>query len=211
MLRAFPFVEPYYSYLTQRLSQARLQHSLGVMQVMDALAPLYGLDPAAAHIAGLVHDAGKELPMLRMVEIAQVMNFPLDDPGNRDPLYLHGPCSAYVVQHEMGINDPLVLEAIFRHSYVGNGTVQSPVFCWCLRFADMLEPGRDWDDLRQRIQPLVFAGQMGEAAHEMMNWLIPFLNNLEVIPHPSQRVLQRKLALLFTGGIEEVPNDQLPV
>jgi HD superfamily phosphohydrolase YqeK len=61
----------YHAYLTQRLSPARLQHSLGVMQVMDTLAPLYGLDPAAAHIAGLVHDAGKELPMEQMLEIAQ--------------------------------------------------------------------------------------------------------------------------------------------
>ena len=203
--------DPYHAYLAQHLSPARLQHSLGVMQVMDALTLVYGLNPAAAHIAGLVHDAGKELPMERMVEIAQAMNFPLDDPSDRDPLYLHGPCSAYVAQHEMGINDPLVLEAIFQHSYVGYGTVQSPVFCWCLRFADMLEPGRDWDDLRERLQPLVFDGQMGEAAHEMMNWLLPFLESIDVIPHPSQRLLQHKLALLFADEATGMPNDQLPV
>jgi predicted HD superfamily hydrolase involved in NAD metabolism len=203
--------DPYHAYLAQCLTPARLQHSLGVMQVMDALAPVYGLNPAAAHIAGLVHDAGKELSLARMLSIARTIHFSLDDPSDRDPLYLHGPCSAYVAQHEMGINDPLVLEAIFRHSYVGNGMVQSPVFCWCLRFADMLEPGRDWDDLRDRLQPLVFAGQMGEAAREMMNWLLPFLESIDVIPHPSQRVLQRKLALLFADEATGMPNDQIPV
>jgi predicted HD superfamily hydrolase involved in NAD metabolism len=204
-------LDTYLTYLAQRLTPARMQHSLGVMQVMDTLAPVYGLDPIAAHIAGLVHDAGKELSRARMVTIAQAMHFPLEDPGDRDPLYLHGPCSAYVAQHEMGINDLLVLEAIFRHSYVGDGPARSPVFCWCLRFADMLEPGRDWDALRNRLQPLVFAGRMGEAAHEMMDWLVPFLESLDVIPHPSQRALQRKLALLFAGGANGVPNDQLPV
>ena len=203
--------DPYLTYVAQRLTPARMQHSLGVMQVMDALAPIYGLDPTAAHIAGLAHDAGKDLPLERMFEIAQAINFPLDEPGNRDPLYLHGPCGAYVAQHEMGIHDPLVLEAIFRHSYMGDGPARSPVFCWCLRFADILEPGRDWDALRDRMQPLVFAGRMGEAAREMMGWLVPFLESMDVIPHPTQRALQRKLALLFADGASGAPNDQLPV
>jgi len=204
-------LESYLTYLTQHLTPARLEHSLGVMQVMDALAPLYGLEPAAAHIAGLVHDAGKELPLSQMVSIARAIHFALDDPCDRDPLYLHGPCSAYVVQHELGIDDPLVLEAISRHTYVGDGPVQSPVFCWCLRFADMLEPGRDWQDLRDLLKPLVFAGRLGEAARTLMDWLLPFLEGKEVIPHPTQWVLQLKLDLLFADGVTEMPYDQLPV
>jgi predicted HD superfamily hydrolase involved in NAD metabolism len=209
-MHTMPF-DPYLAYLTQHLTPDRVHHSLGVMQVMDALAPLYDLDPVAAHIAGLIHDAGKELPMTQMVSIAQMIHFPLDEPVNRDPLYLHGPCSAYVAQHELEVDDPLVLEAIFRHSYVGDGPVRSPVFCWCLRFADMLEPGRDWYDLRDRLQPLVFAGQMGEAAHVLMDWLMPFLESQHIIPHPTQWILQRKLAQLFTGEAIEMQNDNLPV
>jgi len=202
---------PYLAYLTQHLSPGRLQHSLGVMDVMDALAPIYGLDPAAAHLAGLAHDAGKELPLKRMLEIAQAVNFPLATPCDQDPLYLHGPCSAYVAQHEMGIADPLALEAIFRHSYVGDGAPRSPVFCWCLRFADMLEPGRDWEAARNHLRPIIFAGRLGQAAHEMMVWLIPFLESVGATPHPAQRALQRKLADLFANGKNGVPNDQLPV
>lgn len=203
--------DPYRSYLSQHLTSARLQHSLGVMQVMDALAPIYGIDPTAARLAGLVHDAAKELTPAQMIEIARVMHFPLNDPGDSDPLYLHGPCSAHIASHEMGINDPLILEAISRHSYVGDGPVQSPVFCWCLRFADMLEPGRDWHDVRSNLQPLIFAGQMGQAAYELMEWLVPFLESMNIIPHPSQRALRRKLAQLFANGANGVNNDQLPV
>lgn len=203
--------DPYITYLAENLTPARLRHSLGVMQVMDVLAPLYGLDPTTAHIAGLVHDAGKELPLEKMVSIAGEMHFSINDPADRDPLYLHGPCSAYVAQHELGVDSSLVLEAITRHTYVGNGLAQSPVFCWCLRFADMLEPGRDWRDLRDRLHPLVFTGRMGEAARMMMDWLIPFLEDMGVSPHPSQFALQHKLALLFTQGATGIPNDQLPV
>ena len=190
-------IDPYLSYLTQHLTPARIQHSLGVMQVMEQLAPIYELNPTTARLAGLAHDAAKELPPPQMIEIARMMHFPLNDPSDCDPLYLHGPCSAYVASHEMGVNDPLILEAIFRHSYVGDGPVQSPVFCWCLRFADMLEPGRDWHDVRSSLQPLIFADQMGQAAHELMEWLVPFLESMNIFPHPSQRALRWKLAQLF--------------
>lgn len=203
--------DPYLAYLSQHLTHERLQHSLGVAQVMDELAPLYNLDPLAAHITGLVHDAGKELPLADMLSIAQALQFPVDDSRDRDPLYLHGPCSAYVAQHEMGINHPLVLEAIFRHTYVGNGQAQSPVFCWCVRFADMLEPGRDWVDLRDSLRPLVFAGLLGEAAHTLMDWMLPFLERIDVIPHASQWELQHKLRLLYDHGMADIPNNQIPV
>lgn len=203
--------DPNLTYLTKHLTPARLEHSLGVMRVMAALAPVYGLDPTAAHIAGLVHDAGKELSMEKMVSIARLIQFPLDELVNRHPLYLHGPCSAYVAQYELGISNPLVLEAIFHHTYVGNGQVQSPVFCWCLRFADMLEPSRDWHNLHDRLEPLVFAGRMGEAAHTLMDWLMPFLESMGIVPHPTQWALQRKLAQLFTKGAKEAPNSLLPV
>jgi predicted HD superfamily hydrolase involved in NAD metabolism len=204
-------IQPYLVSLSKHLSPERLQHSLGVMQVMEALAPIYHLDPAAARLAGLAHDAGKELPLERMYSIARSYTLPLDEPTDRDPLYLHGPCSAYLAQHEMGIQDAEVLEAIFRHSYLGNGAVQSPVFCWCLRFADMLEPGRDWQDLRDVLEPLVYAGRMAAAARQMMDWLIPFLARIGVEAHPAQVLLQRKLAQLVAPGKAEVSNDLVPV
>jgi predicted HD superfamily hydrolase involved in NAD metabolism len=203
--------EPFIAHLGSQLSPARLKHSLGVMQVMDDLAPIYGLDTRKAHLAGLLHDAGKELPLDRMLSIAAEMNYPLVHPADRDPLYLHGPASAYVAQHELGITDPLILESIFRHSYVGDGPVLSPVFCWCLRFADLLEPGRDWDEVRDRTLPVILAGQMGKAAWMLMDWLVPFLRSIGVSVHPSQENLHQQLAFIHSAGHSPIPNDQLPV
>lgn len=185
---------PHYAYLKARLSPARLQHSLGVMQVMADLAPIYGLDPSAARLAGLAHDAGKELTDAQMLEIAGRMHLPLEHPSDRHPLYLHGPCSAYVAEHAMGITDPLIVEAIAHHAYMLEGPARSPVFCWCLRFADLLEPGRDWDDMRSRTQPLIYGGKMTEAALELVEWLVPFLESVGVTPHPRQVALRGRIA-----------------
>lgn len=197
---------PHYAYLKAHLSPARLQHSLGVMQVMEALAPIYGLDPAAARLAGLAHDAGKELADTEMLRIAQQMRLPLAHPMDRHPLYLHGPASAYVAAHEMGITDPLILEAIAHHAYMLDGAVLSPTFIWCLRFADLLEPGRDWVAMKNRAAPLVYAGEMAQAAFALVDWLIPFLESVEVTPHPRQvRLRERLAAHLAAPGERDIP------
>lgn len=203
--------DPYISYLASHLTPARLQHSLGVMRVMQELASIYGLDSITAQTAGLLHDAGKELTQGQMIEIARAIHFPLIIPSDRDPLFLHGPASAYVAAHDLGIDDPLILEAIFRHSFIGTGQVQSPVFCWCLRFADFLEPGRDWDEAHDRLQPLIYSGNMAEAALGLMDWLIPFLQSMQLAPHPGQFVLRQKLLQYLEDGTNEVRFDQIPV
>ena len=56
-----------------------------------------------------------------MIAVDEAMQIMLDGPIDREPLYLHCPYGAYLAQHELGINDPLVLEAISRHSYMVNG------------------------------------------------------------------------------------------
>jgi predicted HD superfamily hydrolase involved in NAD metabolism len=179
-------LEPHFTYLEKNLTPARLQHSLGVMAVMAELAPIYGLEPHAARLAGLAHDAGKELPLAQMLEIAERLHLKLAHPADRDALFLHGPASAYVAQHRMGITDPRVLEAIGYHSYMLDGPVQSPAFVWCLRFADLLEPGRDWVDMKQRSAPLVYGGRLAEAAYVLTDWLVPFLEGVGVLSHPRQ-------------------------
>ena len=59
-----------------------------------------------------MHDAAVELEQARMIAVDETMQIMLDGPIDREPLYLHGPCGAYLAQHELGINDPLVLETI---------------------------------------------------------------------------------------------------
>jgi len=203
-------LDKYMQYLEVHLTPARFLHSLGVMKVMEELAPIYQLDRDAAVLAGLVHDAGKELDQVHMEQLAQELGHEFQCPEDRDPLFLHGPASAYVAQHRLGIDTPVILEAVYRHSYVGNGPARSAVFCWCLRFADILEPGRDWEDVHHRLKPLVYSGSLVGSALALLDWLIPFLLSTGNQPHPRQYRLHNELLQYIqeihnTGSNRSVP------
>ena len=48
--------------LKQRLSEKRYIHSIGVMEMAEELAKIYGVDENEARVAGLLHDIAKEIP-----------------------------------------------------------------------------------------------------------------------------------------------------
>ena len=73
-------------YLEVHLTPARFLHSLGVMKVMEELAPIYQVDRDAAVLAGLVHDAGKELDQVHMEQLAQELGHEFQCPEDRDPV-----------------------------------------------------------------------------------------------------------------------------
>lgn len=194
-----------------QLTPARFQHSLGVMRSMQELALIYQLESGAAALAGLVHDAGKELSQIQMEDIARRIGLSLECDEDRDPLFLHGPVSAYVAEHHLGVDDPLVLEAIFRHSYMGEGLAASPEFCWCLRFADFVEPGRGWDEAHQRMGPLIYAGKLADSALALLDWLIPFLQGMNIRPHPHQFKLRGEIFEFIKNGPNASTDGKIPV
>src|SRR4030095_9686351 len=115
-------------------------------------------------ICGILHDAAKEFALDRQFEFAKQYNIALRTEYDRHPLFLHGPVSACYVTQELGLTDPMILDAIWQHSYFGARVALSPSFCWCLRFADMLEPSRDWEELKSQLKPLVYSRKMWEGA-----------------------------------------------
>lgn len=158
---------PYLHFLQSILTPPRLKHSLGVMQVMAQLAPLYGLDSDQAQTIGLLHDAGKDLPQEQIETLIKEGNITINHPCETNYiLYLHGPVGAFFVQQAIGIHDPLVLGAITTHSFYGDGPYFDYPMTWCLRFADILEPNRNWGDesiLRDCVNQLrkyAYNGQM---------------------------------------------------
>lgn len=168
----FPMLTRYTAYLEKALTPARLQHSLGVMQVMSELTPIYTLEEEKALYAGLLHDAAKDLTPQQQVHVVQEGRLEIDDPTAQDySLYLHGPAGAFVVARDLGVTDPLVLDAIAMHTWCVEGPNFHDPLVWCLRFADLLEPYRNWDGRAQliregtpRLRELVYAGKLYEGA-----------------------------------------------
>jgi hypothetical protein len=104
----------------------------------------------------------------------------------------------------------VILDAIVHHSYSGNGNALSPVFCWCLRFADILEPSRDWEEIKQQLKPVAYSGNMQQGAHLLMQWLISFHQSTSLPVHPNmRRVFQELCSLQSEKDVWDI--NKLPV
>lgn len=191
------------------LSPKRFKHSLGVMQIMEELVSVYALDKTTAVMCGILHDAAKEFPLDCQLEMAKKNKLSLNREYDDYPLFLHGPVSAYYVAEELGITDPMLLDAISRHSYFDNGVPVSPLLCWCLRFADILEPSRDWQAIKMQLRPLVYSRNVKEAAYQMMKWIIPFHESMSLPVHPNMRRVFQELSVLIDektlDGFDSIP------
>jgi predicted HD superfamily hydrolase involved in NAD metabolism len=184
LIAAIPQGERYLDDLRANLTPARLAHSLEVMAVMDRLAGIYCLEREKALTAGLLHDAAKDFPDERLVEMAARAGLALPDPCDRHPLYLHGPVGAVYVRERLGITDAQILDAIHTHSLVENGSDFHAPFSWCLRFADILEPNRSWTDFHARLEPVVYAGQLREGAQMALEWIFVLFARVGNPVHP---------------------------
>ena len=199
---AFPSpTDLYLPFLTRVLTPARLKHSLGVMQVMGELAAVYGIERALAETTGLLHDAAKNLPEAQVERIVREEGIPLPYAEDRDYVhYLHGPVGAAYVRRELGVSDPRVLDAICTHTYAGEGAGYHAPLTWCLRFADILEPTRDWSsvpwlrDGAPRLRALAYAGRLEEAALLQTGLLIDFFSATGQPVHPYMRRAYQELA-----------------
>lgn len=189
-------VEDYIAFAERQLTRQRFKHSLGVMQVMGELAFIYDLNKTAARTAGILHDIAKEFTPNDLLELAGENNIALCTEYDKIPLFLHGPIGACYIAQKLGIRDSMIPEAISRHSYFGEGGALSPSFCWCLRFADLLEPTRDWAELKNQLVPLVYSGEIGEAAYLLMRWIIPFHESAFLPVHPNMHKVFGQLSTL---------------
>ena len=78
--------------LNQKLSEKRLEHTLGVAKQAVALAKIHGADESEAYIAGLLHDIEKEDSLGNMQRLCKDLE--LDEEILSSKALLHGPAGA---------------------------------------------------------------------------------------------------------------------
>jgi predicted HD superfamily hydrolase involved in NAD metabolism len=182
----------YEGYLKKRLTPKRFEHSLGVMKTMKELAPVYNLNMEKAMLAGLLHDAAKELLPNEWMVLAKHDDCLLRDVEEYDyDHYLHGPVGAIVAQQDLQIEDENVLGAIATHGYYGPWDQFHQPLAWCLRFSDILEPGRDWQtnrwlkDLVSSLRDAAYGGQLMDAALMISQRLVVWYVEEGIAIHPN--------------------------
>jgi len=128
-----------------QMHEKRYQHTLGVAESARRLAERYGADPKKAELAGFVHDYCKCWPVERMRQILIRHDYPQDLLHGEKELW-HSFAGAIVIQSELGITDPEVLQAVRYHTTGRPGmSLLEKVVC----VADYIEPNRSFPGVEQ--------------------------------------------------------------
>jgi predicted HD superfamily hydrolase involved in NAD metabolism len=143
------------------MPERRWLHTLGVMETAVLLAERFGEDPVRAELAAILHDVSKYWPTERMASIIHDKGLPSDLLLYDKELW-HAPVGAWVAEHEYGVKDAEVLDAIRYHTSGRRGmTKLEKIVC----LADYMEPGRDFpgvDTIRtlseQHLEQALLAG-----------------------------------------------------
>ncbi|KQL48922.1 phosphohydrolase [Brevibacillus choshinensis] len=128
-----------------QMHDKRYEHTLGVAKSAKELAVRYGADPAKAELAGYLHDYCKCWPVDKMFEILVRHDMPTDLLEGEKELW-HAFAGAIVIQTDLGITDPDILQAVRYHTTGRAGmTLLEKVVC----VADYIEPNRNFPGVEQ--------------------------------------------------------------
>jgi predicted HD superfamily hydrolase involved in NAD metabolism len=127
------------------MPERRWQHTLGVMESSVLLAERYGADPVRAEQAAILHDVAKYWQTSRLETVIREQKLPADLLKFDKELW-HAPVGAFVAEHNFGIADAEILDAIRYHTSGREGmTLMDKIVC----LADYIEPGREFPDVHK--------------------------------------------------------------
>ncbi|MBQ3573904.1 MAG: bis(5'-nucleosyl)-tetraphosphatase (symmetrical) YqeK [Clostridia bacterium] len=131
------------SYLEERLSPKRYNHSLGVADEAVRLAKRYGADEEKAYLAGLVHDSAKEVNPETAIELLEKRyGEKVEAVARCAPKLLHGPLGAHIAKSEFEICDAEILDAVRYHT---TAKADMDILTKIIYIADYIEPNRSFD------------------------------------------------------------------
>lgn len=168
----------------KRVKPKRFKHILGVSQTAEALARAYGVDPAEARLAGLLHDWDKGMRNKEIKQRARDLGVDVEVGDwivENMPEVLHGPTAARALAQEFPEIPASVLHAIRIH------TTAAPMMSdldKILYVADAIEPSRQFvevDELRSLIGDI----SLDELFYRVYKfWTMSLIRN-DVVLHPD--------------------------
>ena len=131
------------SVLKSRMNEHRYAHSLNVAERAVFLAEKYGADPKKAEFAGLVHDICKGIPNEEQLSIIKNAEIELDEDTLKSPALWHSIAGAVYCEHELGITDKDVLNAVRYHT---SGRGKMSILEKVIYMADLTSAERNYPD-----------------------------------------------------------------
>ena len=125
--------------LKSTLKPSRYIHTLGVAETAKRLADRFGVNPAKAELAGLLHDCAKYLPLDEMRKMVKRGVLDADETELDTESVLHAPAGMVYAQKVFGVRHPEILSAIRKHTL---GDAQMSPLDALIYTADFIEPNR---------------------------------------------------------------------
>lgn len=125
--------------LSTMLTDHRYVHSLGVVDTSIKMAEVFGVDTEKTEIAALLHDCAKQIPHTEQLKMCKEFNIPLDEVKEKELGLLHAELGTYLAEHEFGITDTEILDAIRYHTL---GRKNMTDLEKILYLSDIIEPNR---------------------------------------------------------------------
>lgn len=169
-------VERFRKRLKNELKESRYEHSLNVSFICMALAMCYGIDLEKAKLAGILHDCAKCYSNEELIEKCQRHNIFLTDEERLAPSVIHAIYGAWMAEHEYGITDSEILEAIRCHT---TGKPEMSALDMIVYIADYIEPGREEEPGLSRIRRLAFQN-LEQAMYEALACSLKYLEEMEM-------------------------------
>lgn len=160
------------------LSDYRYQHVLRVETMALKLAETWQVDPEIVSVAALVHDYTKERSDDDFIEAIQKyhLSTSLISWGNN---IWHGVVGAEIIQSELGISEPIILDAVRQHT---TGAEEMTLVSQIIFMADYIESARSFPGIDE-VRALAFtdlAASVGWQAQHTLEYLIK--NKQRVFP-----------------------------
>ncbi len=127
-------------YVSARVSAKRWDHIQKVAEEAEKLCKIHAGDIKKAKIAGIFHDAAKEISLEESNEL--VRKYGLDDKYIDNKNLAHGKIASKLIQSEFGVDDEDIINAISYHTTgrAGMSKLEEIIFV-----ADAIEPNRHYD------------------------------------------------------------------
>ncbi|MEW5919992.1 MAG: bis(5'-nucleosyl)-tetraphosphatase (symmetrical) YqeK [Bacillota bacterium] len=136
------------------------RHGRGVERTAFLLAKKYGIDAEKAAFAGLMHDYGKLYNEEELLRLARKHGIPVNPVMVQEPALLHAPVGAWLLEHELGLQDREMLDAVRHHT---TGAAEMSMLSRIVYLADFIEPGRRFKGVKE-VRELAFSRKQLEKA-----------------------------------------------
>ena len=139
-------LEEAYSYVKSQLKDGRYIHTLGVISVAKKLAEINDYSVEKAEIAALCHDIAKNIPKNEMLMLFEKYNIVLSQEEKSTKSLWHSILAPHIAREKLGIDDEEILSAIRWHT---TGKSDMSLLDKIIYIADMIEPSRDFDGVKE--------------------------------------------------------------